>query len=379
MKNKNLFRINLIYFITMAAFVLLRVLSSVGIFNGMDSELASMIFTLLIQVGVMFILPVTLLLLIFKKGVKQTFTDLGFKKISLNSVFIAIGIGVLAFFLNLIVSTVFNGIISFFGYNPSSGGDGAVYDTFWKFLQAILLVAVLPGIFEEVVHRGVLLKGYSREIGVKRALLYSALLFGLMHLNVGQVFYAIIMGLLIGSTVIVSGGSIFPAMIVHFINNAINVYLVYAVQNELFGYQFYENINNFLQSSNPAFTFIACFLFLGLLAFGIFVLLLKLFKENTANKLEEIKTKVEKSLDNAIFSTEKPLEASEIAAVNTVLLEKLKPLLPDFSLVKSPMDVFMPKSEKDNYVPSVLENLFLYSSVFLGVLITIFTFIWGVV
>ena len=98
-------------------------------------------------------------------------------------------------------------------------------------------MAVLPGIFEEIVHRGILLKGYTKEIGVKRALIYSSILFGLMHLNVGQVFYATIMGLLIGITVIVSG-SIFPAMIVHFVNNAINIYLVYAAHNQLVGYNF---------------------------------------------------------------------------------------------------------------------------------------------
>ena len=99
MKSKNLFKINLIYFITMVAFVGLRILSSVGIFNGLSSSVASTIFSIVIQVGVMFILPISLMLIIFKKGVKKTFSDFGFKKISFNSILIALAVGVLAFFL----------------------------------------------------------------------------------------------------------------------------------------------------------------------------------------------------------------------------------------------------------------------------------------
>ena len=378
MKNKNLFLLGLIYFITMVLFVGLRILSSAGIFSGMDSSLASNIFTIIIQVGIMFLLPVTLLLLFFKKGVKNTFKDLGFKKISKQSILIALGIGLLAFLLNLIVSTVFNGIIGFFGYNPSSGGEGVLYDTFFKFLKALFFVAVLPGIFEEVMHRGVLLRGYSKEIGIRRALIISSILFGLMHLNVGQVFYASVMGFLMG-VVAIASGSIVPAMLVHFVNNGINVYLVYAAQNELLGANFYDNINSFLQSSNPAFTFLSSFLFLGLLTVGILVLLLKLFRENKVNELIEIKEKVEKGLDSEIFSTQPNLEASEIAAVNSVLVDKLKPLLPDFANINSPIEVFVPKTKEDDYKPTIKENLFLYASLFLGIIITIFTFIWGVV
>lgn len=379
MKNKNLFLISFIYFISLVLFVLLRVASSAGFFKNLPDDWVNIIFSLIIQVGIMFIVPIVLLLLIFKKGFKKTFSELGFKKITLNSVGIAILLGVLAFFLNLVVSTVFNGLIGFFGYNPQTSGGGTTYDTFFKFLQAMFLVAVLPSIFEEIMHRGVLLKGYQKEIGFKRALIYSSILFGLMHLNVGQVFYATIMGAIIGVTAVVSG-SIYPAMIVHFMNNAINVYLVYAIQNNLVGHNFYESINSFLQSSNPLFTFTTSFIFLALLIFAIAALLLKLFKENTVSKLEKIKEKVEKGLDKEVFyGEEKSLEVAEIAAVNMVLLENLKPILPDFSRINSPLDVFVPKTEQDEYKPSKLENIFYYASVFLGVTITIFTFIWGVI
>ncbi|MGD9901074.1 MAG: lysostaphin resistance A-like protein [Spirochaetales bacterium] len=378
MKNKALFKTNLIYFITIATFVAVRILSSVGIFDGLSSEVASNVFTLIIQLGVMFVLPIGLSLLFFKKGVKNTFKDIGFKRVSSNTVVTALLIGFLAFFLNLAVSTVFNGIISFFGYNPTGSGSGSGYSTFLEFITGILFVAVLPGIFEEITHRGVLLRGYAKEIGYKRAIVYSALLFGLMHLNISQVFYAIVMGGLIGTVATVSG-SIFPAMLVHFMNNAINVYLVYAASSGLPGGNFYDYVNNILQASNPLIIFMTTFVFLGLLVIGIFVLILKLYKENTVKNLQNIQEKVERTLDSQIFTDEKAPEAAEIAAVNMVLSEKLKPLLPDFSQIKSPVDLLIPASEADKYQPTLLENLFFYASIFLGVTITIFTFIWGVV
>lgn len=376
--NKNLFKISLIYFIVMVAFVLLRLSSSLGFFNIFEPEVASAVFTIIIQIGIMFILPISLMLLIYKKGLKETFKFIGFKKISLNSVLIAIAIGFLTFFLNLVISTVFNGLIGFFGYNPAGDGSSVSYDTLFKLFKALFLVAVLPSIFEEIVHRGILLKGYSKEIGVRKALIYSSILFGLMHLNIGQVFYATAMGFLIGTTAIVSG-SIIPAIIVHFMNNAMNVYLAYASQNQVIGQNFYNSINDFLQSSNPAFTFVASFLFLALLVFLTTYLLLKLFKESTVNKLENIKTKVEKTINTQIFTSEKQPEDEEIQAVNSVLTEKLKPFLPEIPKANSPVDVLVPKSKLDKYKPNILENLFFYSSVFLGVLVTLFTFIWGVV
>jgi membrane protease YdiL (CAAX protease family) len=362
----------------MVAFVLLRLSSSLGFFNIFEPEVASAVFTIIIQIGIMFILPISLMLLIYKKGLKETFKFIGFKKISLNSVLIAIAIGFLAFFLNLVISTVFNGLIGFFGYNPAGDGSSVSYDTLFKLFKALFLVAVLPSIFEEIVHRGILLKGYSKEIGVRKALIYSSILFGLMHLNIGQVFYATAMGFLIGTTAIVSG-SIIPAIIVHFMNNAMNVYLAYASQNQVIGQNFYNSINDFLQSSNPAFTFVASFLFLALLVFLTTYLLLKLFKESTVNKLENIKTKVEKTINTQIFTSEKQPEDEEIQAVNSVLTEKLKPFLPEIPKANSPVDVLVPKSKLDKYKPNILENLFFYSSVFLGVLVTLFTFIWGVV
>ena len=41
------------------------------------------------------------------------------------------------------------------------------------------------------------------------------------------------------------------------------------------------------------------------------------------------------------------------------------------------METILPKSEYDKYKPTFKENFFLYCSIFLGSVITIMTFIWG--
>jgi membrane protease YdiL (CAAX protease family) len=78
---------------------------------------------------------------------------------------------------------------------------------------------------EEIAHRGMLFNGLS-SLGTKNAIIYSSILFGLMHLNISQFFYAAIIGAILAVLTIASG-SIIPAMIVHFLNNFINVVISY--------------------------------------------------------------------------------------------------------------------------------------------------------
>lgn len=104
------------------------------------------------------------------------------------------------------------------------------------FLIQLNTVAILPAICEEFLHRGVLLNGL-KEIGIKKAILISSLMFGLLHFNINQFFYATILGMLMALVSVVSK-SIYPAMIIHFTNNAISVYLSSAESYGWFGKTF---------------------------------------------------------------------------------------------------------------------------------------------
>lgn len=235
--NKNLFYTYLIYFIVILCFVGIRIFSSAGGFSFIKNDtLTDYVATLLIQVVIMGIVPFGLYKIITKKTIKQIFADFGFKKISFKAVLLCVGIGVCVYILNLYVASFFSNILSLFGYyqgSSSSGGSGQNVSVL-SFIVSTFFVAVLPGIFEEFTHRGLLMRGVANSLGYKRAIVISSVLFGLMHMNINQCFYAIFIGLIIGF-VSGSSGSIFPAMILHFMNNFLNTYMSYAINGNWVG------------------------------------------------------------------------------------------------------------------------------------------------
>ena len=71
---------------------------------------------------------------------------------------------------------------------------------------------------EEPIFRGLILGGFILRYGPRKAVVYSALLFGLIHLNLWQFPGAVMMGLFLGWLTLRSG-SLWPAVFAHFLNN----------------------------------------------------------------------------------------------------------------------------------------------------------------
>ena len=87
---------------------------------------------------------------------------------------------------------------------------------------ALLLVALLPAVAEEVTFRGVVLAGLRRSGSRWMAVLGSALIFGLFHFNPYHVAAAMVVGVLLG-WVALESGSIVPGMLIHLVNNGVQV------------------------------------------------------------------------------------------------------------------------------------------------------------
>jgi membrane protease YdiL (CAAX protease family) len=101
----------------------------------------------------------------------------------------------------------------------------------------------LPGIFEEIAFRGVILSLFLARYPEAAAVAFSALGFGAMHLLnltnpssgrkpawvLGQVVWAAILGLFYG-VVVLRSGSLWPAMIVHYLGNLFVAPLTWYVQ-----------------------------------------------------------------------------------------------------------------------------------------------------
>ena len=64
----------------------------------------------------------------------------------------------------------------------------------YPFVVQLLIIAVLPACVEEFVFRGLIYHSY-RKNGILGAAVLSGLVFGLMHLNINQLSYALLMGI----------------------------------------------------------------------------------------------------------------------------------------------------------------------------------------
>ena len=250
-KKKSIFRVFAIYYICMALFC------GVRIFAQLNSELLTekngeIIYTLIIQCGLLFILPFLLYCLMIRVKPKTLFEHCNFKKLNFTVVLISIVLGVLCYIITIAVDSLFSGMIAFTGYRSASGGGEADWSTGNFFLQ-LFLTALLPGICEEFMHRGILLQGI-KHIGFKKAILISSTLFALLHFNIQQVSFAFVVGLILGFVSVVAK-NIYPAIIIHFVHNAISTYLSFAYNRGWFLGDALKDFNLWLQETKPAIVF----------------------------------------------------------------------------------------------------------------------------
>ncbi len=97
----------------------------------------------------------------------------------------------------------------------------------------LFVVAGMPMLCEELIYRGVLYQGYRRT-SIFLAIVLSAFLFGIMHMNLNQFSYAVVLGVMF-CLINEAAGSILPSMVMPFYINGRSVVLLYAVVNYLTG------------------------------------------------------------------------------------------------------------------------------------------------
>ena len=93
-----------------------------------------------------------------------------------------------------------------------------------SFFVSMVLIALLPAIFEESVYRGLFYNEY-RKVAPLGGIFLSAFLFGIMHANWNQFSYAFVMGMIF-CLVIEATDSILSSMILHFCINGTSVILL---------------------------------------------------------------------------------------------------------------------------------------------------------
>lgn len=107
--------------------------------------------------------------------------------------------------------------MGFLGYE-----NGATFDK--PFIIALIIHALIPAILEELLFRFAPIKLLSDN--KKSAFLVSSVLFAFAHANLFQIPYALLAGMIFSGIYLMTG-SIFPTVIIHFLNNSLSLISIY--------------------------------------------------------------------------------------------------------------------------------------------------------
>lgn len=143
----------------------------------------------------------------------------------------------LATFLMMPLVAVLNALSMLFADNAMASLQGDVVDT--PFPVMLFMIGIFGPFCEEFVFRGVIYRSYRRKEGYEnseccqnnrnggiRAILLSAFLFGLMHMNFNQMIYAFAMGIFL-ALLVEAAGSLWASVFCHMFFNSIEVCLMY--------------------------------------------------------------------------------------------------------------------------------------------------------
>ena len=237
MKNNRYLTTLIVYATAIFFLVLVQILASLGCFNSLSDQMLEVVGSVLPQIVIMFGIPFLMLLTSQKINhepisIRQVNQFVGWRRISFKNVLLCFILGICLYILNIFIASIFANLLQAFGYQYTSNDN--VFTGYSGLVVSIILSAVLPGICEEFLHRGILLNGLIKQFGVRNAVLWTSFLFGLMHMNVGQFFYATILGWFLTMGALASG-SLWGSIILHFTNNALATYFSYAKELNLPG------------------------------------------------------------------------------------------------------------------------------------------------
>ena len=125
--------------------------------------------------------------------------------------------------------TLVNAISMLFVDNTVASMSGDILGA--PFIVMFLHHGGFSGLFnEELICRGIFYQGYKRSGTTMQAMLMSALLFALMHMNFNQAAYAFVIGVLV-VLLIEATGSIWSSIIVHIVINSQQVLMLYMLED----------------------------------------------------------------------------------------------------------------------------------------------------
>ena len=134
---------------------------------------------------------------------------------------LSVGVSILG--LGIILVELYNAVVTVL---PMPEGFQDIFHQSWgkktSYLSALFIGVLVAPFTEEVVFRGIILRGLLAHGSQNRAIIWSAILFGIAHQNPWQFPIAFILGLVFAYWVIQTG-SLWPGILGHALNNFLSV------------------------------------------------------------------------------------------------------------------------------------------------------------
>ncbi len=148
------------------------------------------------------------------------------KKVDFISILVAIGMSLICLVTFTGLTNVFVSFLEKLGYQSNASLSVPNFETY---LLYVFLICICPAIFEDVLFRGCILNGL-KKLGTTKAVLISALIFMLMHGGPDQTIHQFVLGIVLGYA-LVSSGSVWVPITIHFVNNFIALTSAYLTRN----------------------------------------------------------------------------------------------------------------------------------------------------
>jgi hypothetical protein len=231
----------------------------------------------------------------------------------------------------------------------------------------MLLTGILPGVCEEVSHRGLLLRGFAPKLGIMRAILVSSLMFGFMHMNIAQFLYTAILGYFMALSVMATR-SLWTGIIIHFMNNGLNTYFSYAQAN---GWPLGNILDPLFQAVSQAYGL----LIMGLVVFGAYYIVTNiLHKFARDNYRTEGAVHIAAQMLEPGYKQEFNPITGEPLSIEEQIERNIRRM--DMRGKHAAMMYYMTPPEKPEKMTAGNKAL-LFTVLALGAIVTVFTLIWG--
>ncbi len=322
-----------------------------------DSVAQTAVFAVMTQIVFFLAVPFSIYKFYGRRTVVQTLEFSSCTRSFRPYFLLAVPLGFCVFLMTIGVSSVWSVILAATGYNYVDSSP-AMPESFpaGLFVAEILLTAALPAVCEEFAMRGGLLTVAKRTFGTVGCVIACGVAFGLFHQNIRQVFYTTLFGML-AAFLTLKLKSIYPAMIMHFVNNFSSVFFQYAGEYGFCGGSMYARLLSF--ASGRLWALILIFAAVAVAIAAIVVVMLYCKEKRVIDrKKAAIK-------DAAFDATNK----------RVVLMGEFDPQ--KIAELEMETEVYGKDYREAKYKPKARDIMIIIGVGVATLLITVFTYVWG--